>query len=196
MSEGKIKSYSKSLKKHKGGIKSLQWFNYISAATRFKQLVGDVELEHKTILDVGCGFGDLIPFIASKTLNFKYTGVDLLRKFTDEAGKRYPEFTFLTQDYFAKPFGKFDVIFCSGALNGKSKDPVDDRKQKIKELFKHTKEVFVFNMAGGANVEKGNTSRVYYADSVEILSYCLTLTPKVIFKQHYHKKDFTIVMFK
>jgi len=196
MSEKKIRSYTKSFEKHQGGIRALQWKEYRAAATRFVQLVGDFPLEKKSILDVGCGFGDLIPFIAHESLDFTYTGVDLLPQFTEEAARRYPEHTFKTGDFFAKPFGKYDVVFCSGALNGRSENPVAERTEKIATLFAHTRKVLAFNMAGGASPHNAETGAVYYADSAEILRFCLTLTPKVILKQHYHPKDFTIIMFR
>ncbi len=196
MSEKKINSYTKSFDKHDGGIRSLQWAGYKAAATRFTQLTGDFPLHQKAILDVGCGFGDLIPFISKEALDFTYTGIDLIAQFTDEATKRYPEHTFQTGDFFAAPEGMFDVVFCSGALNGRGDDPLGERTEKIATLFTHTREVLAFNMAGGASPHNKETGPVFYADSAEILSFCLTLTPKVIFKQHYHPKDFTIIMFK
>lgn len=191
----KTKSYRDSFKKHEGGIKSLQWASYKSAANRFKQLVGDFNLEGKTILDVGCGFGDLVPFISNYANNFTYTGVDLLDDFIHEAQKRYPEHSFRELDYFSNPLDEdYDVVFCSGALNS-AKDNVKIRKEKIQILFSKTKYALAFNMAGGHGVFNKN-KKIYYADSAEILNYCTSLTSKVVFKQHYHKRDFTIIMFK
>ena len=195
-SSKKIQSYRKEFQKHDGGIKSLQWASYKSAANRFQQLVSEFELAGKDVLDVGCGFGDLIPFLSYKTSNFNYTGIDLLSEFTTEAQKRYPEHRFQTLDYFANsPKEKYDVVFCCGALNGQGENPLKERKRKILILFNQAKEVLVFNMAGGTGIFN-DSKRIYYADSRKILDYCLTLTPKVILKQHYHSKDFTIFMFK
>ncbi len=196
MSEKKVRSYTRSLLKYHGGIRSLQWKNYKSAATRFTQLVGDFPLHNKTILDVGCGLGDLIPFISSESLDFTYTGIDLMPPFIEEAKRRYPEHTFEIRDFFASPSGEFDVIFCSGVLNGRIDNPFAERTSKIATLFTHTREVLAFNMAGGRAPQNKATGPVYYSNSLEILEFCLTLTPKVILKQHYHPKDFTIIMFR
>lgn len=195
-SAGKIRSYSKSYEKFDGGIKSLQWSSYKAAAIRYKNLVENIDFEGKTVLDVGCGFGDVIPFIVAKTSNFQYTGVDLLEVFTNEAQKRYPEFEFIAKDFFTTTIKTYDIVLCSGALNGKSTQPIKDRSIKIKKLFEHTNDTLVFNMAGGIKISNSDTSRVVYVPSTEILNYCLTLTTKIIFKQHYHKKDFTIALFK
>ena len=196
MENSKIKSYRRSFEKYDGGIQSLQWTSYKSAALRFANLVKDVNLDNRSVLDVGCGFGDLVPFIASKTLHFEYTGVDLMNEFIAEAKKRYPEFEFKAADFFSQSLGTFDIVFCSGALNGKSENVIGDRKQKIKKMFRCANEALVFNMAGGFKATNLKSSQVYYADSLHILAYCMTLTPKIIFRHHYRKNDFTIVMYK
>lgn len=74
-------------------------------------------------------------------------------------------------------------------------DSVDIRKEKISRLFDSAREVLAFNMAGGTDV-MNESKKIYYTNSQEILNYCMSITPKVIFKQHYHTKDFTIIMFK
>lgn len=195
MGNKKADSYKKSYEKYKGGIQSLQWLSYASAAKRFKQLVGDFSLDGKTILDVGCGFGDLIPFISNHAQTFTYTGVDLVDEFVQESRKRYPEHSFEVLDFFSNPVTvRYDVVFCCGALNS-AMDSVDIRKEKISRLFDSAREVLAFNMAGGIDVVN-ESKKIYYANSQEILNYCMSITPKVIFKQHYHTKDFTIIMFK
>ena len=50
----------------------------------------------------------------------------------------------------------------------------------------------------GAHPQPANEkdSNVWYADSLEILEYCMTLTHRVILRANYHSKDFTILMYK
>ena len=64
-------------------------------------------------------------------------------------------------------------------------------------MFGYTYEVVAFNMSGShPQPENKKGFRVYYADSLGILKFCLTLTKKAILRQQYHRRDFTIVMFK
>jgi hypothetical protein len=63
-------------------------------------------------------------------------------------------------------------------------------------MFEHAS-VLAFNMAGGHPQPKNiRKNRVYYVDSYQILKFCQSLTPKVIFRHHYRFNDFTIVMYK
>ena len=85
----------------------------------------------------------------------------------------------------------------SGTLNSNVEYPMDCREKAIKIMFDHAKEAVVFNMAGGypqpTNKEK---YKVWYANSLEILKFCLSSSPKVIFRHHYRMKDFTLIIFK
>ncbi len=194
----KTEEYLEKFRKNKGGIKSLKWNFYSSAALRYVNLLRDIDFHNKSILDVGCGFGDIIPYLFSMHSHFfSYTGIDMVPVFIKEAKRRYPEFKFLNGDYFLKPLEeKFDIIICCGALNSNFRNAIDYRKKAIKTMFEKCNIALAFNMAGGINISNQKSSKVYYANSIEILNFCINLSPKIIFKQHYHKKDFTIILFK
>jgi SAM-dependent methyltransferase len=198
MIKNRKKSYQKSYKKYGVGPKALKWHSEKAARQRHEQIVADIDFNGKSILDVGCGFGDIIPYIADKSDAFSYTGIDFVPEFIREAKKIYPEYIFLAGDYFKQPLEKkFDIIICCGALNGNYKDNLGFRKKAIRAMFDHAKECFVFNMAGRHPKPKtARRSNVWFADSKKIFQYCETLSKKVLLKDNYHSNDFTIVMFK
>lgn len=194
----KAESYQKAFRKYGVHPKALRWASAKSAKLRLKELVTDLDFEGKSVLDVGCGFGDIIPYLSRKTKKFNFTGVDMVPEFIQAAQKKYPKYRFILKDYFNQPMKeKFDVVISSGALNSNFQDPDRFRKKAIRTLFNHAREAISFNMAGFYPQPKNKkTSRVYYADSLAILKYCLSLSPKLIFRHHYHRKDFTIAIFK
>lgn len=194
----KTNAYSKAFRIHRGSIKSLMWSSYSSAAIRYKELIKDIDFNNKSVLDVGCGFGDIIPFLHSKSASFKYTGIDFTEEFIREAEKRYPEYEFVEGNYFKNPLKrKFDIIICSGALNGDyGKKTMDFRRKAVKKMFDRCKEAIVFNMAGGISPINTKKSIIHHTDSLKLLTYCAKLSKKIILRNHYHEKDFTIVIFK
>lgn len=196
--KARVTGYQKSFEKYGVSPKSLKWASKRAAKQRYEQIVADIDFEGKSILDVGCGFGDIIPRISAKAKRFDYTGIDVTPEFIGEAKKLYFGHKFIVGNYFAKPLKEnFDVVISSGALNLNVRDNLDFRKKAIKTMFKHAKEVFVFNMAGRYPQPKTSSkSNVWFANPLEILEYCLGLTKKVILRHHYHSRDFTIVMFK
>jgi len=187
--------YDHSLGYYGPGPKALLWWDYRSMAIRFRELVKDVDIEDKTILDAGCGMGDLLPYLYAKSMNFRYLGVDKTEGFIKIAKQRYEGHEFKVGDPFSRPVGMFDVVFSSGVMNGNVKNWLEKRKKMIGTLFDQTGEVLAFNMAGGLKPVRAD-SLIAYADADVILEFCQTLTDKVILNTQYLHNDFTIVMYK
>lgn len=194
----KTKSYQRTFEKYGVHPKALQWRSEKAAELRYREIVADLDFEGKSVLDIGCGFGDIIPHISRKTKRYDFTGVDVVPEFIQVAKKKYPKYKFIRKDYFNKPLKKkFDIIISSGTLNSNVRGALDFRKKAIKAMFDHAQEAVGFNMAGYyPQPENKKGYKVYYADSLNILKYCLTLTSKLILRHHYYKRDFTVVMFK
>jgi SAM-dependent methyltransferase len=176
---------------------ALQWTSKQTMDNRFEALTRCLDFESKSVLDVGCGFGDIIPFIEKKAKSFNYLGIDLVEQMASEARKQYPDYKFTVGDYFADPIKeKFDIVLTSGTLNGNlGFETLSFRLKAIEVMWEHANEVCAFNMLG-SHPQPGNDPGylVHYADSLEILSFCLTLTPKLVFIQDYDPEDFTVIM--
>ena len=99
----------------------LDWASAQSQRARFEILANNVDLAGKSLLDVGCGLGDLLGYMQERSIAVQYTGVDILEKMVEAARARHKDGRFLVADLFRgdSPFapGSFDVVFCSGAFN-------------------------------------------------------------------------------
>lgn len=187
--------YDKALTQFGPGPKALLWWDYKSMALRFRELVKELDIEGKTILDAGCGLGDLLPYLYARSDNFKYLGVDRKKEFIEIAKKRYEGHDFQVGDPFNRRIGLFDVVLSSGVMNGNARNWLAKRKRMIANLYDQTGEILAFNMAGGIKPIP-NDSLIAYADADEIAGFCRTLTPRVELRTGYLPKDFTIVMRK
>lgn len=187
--------YEHSLKLYGPGPKALLWWDYRSMAIRFRELVADVPVEGKHIMDAGCGMGDLLPYLYAKSPNFSYLGMDIHKEFLDIARRRYEGHKFEFGDPLNKKVGMYDVVISSGVMNSNVANWQEKRRKMIKNLFAQTGEVLAFNMAGGLKPPSDDTL-IAYADAQEIFDFCKTMTSRVILRTGYLKKDFTIVMFK
>jgi SAM-dependent methyltransferase len=194
----KVRDYRNAFGRYGVNPGGLYWTTRKAQQVRFRQLLKDVDLEGKSILDVGCGFAEIIPHIRKKAKNFDYLGIDAVSEFVQVSKNSFPEYEFIKGDYYGKPLKRhFDIILTSGTLNSNIKRPMDFRKAAIRIMFDHAKEAVLFNMAGGHPQPKNKKSyRIWYADSLEVLNYCFSLTSKLIFRHHYRKKDFTVILFK
>ncbi|MBX4196996.1 class I SAM-dependent methyltransferase [Candidatus Saccharibacteria bacterium] len=193
--EDLTEDYNKSLKEYGASPKALLWWDYRSMAIRFRELVKDVPIDGKSVLDAGCGMGDLLPYLYAKSTKFRYLGVDTNRGFIEIAKKRYEGHNFKVADPFKSRVGEFDIVLSSGVMNGNYEDWLGSRKKMISALYEQANQVLAFNMAGGLKAIP-NDSLIAYANAQEIFDYCKTLSSRVILNTQYLQKDFAIVMFK
>jgi SAM-dependent methyltransferase len=190
--------YQKNFKKYGVDAKSLAWGSRGAAHQRFRAIWKEIDFDNRSVLDVGCGFGEMAKFLHKRYQSVKYTGVDIVPEFTAQAKVNHPYFNFETRDYFSDPIDeRFDVVMASGTLNSNlDEGNMEFRRQAIKVMFEHAKKVCVFNMLGGhPQPETPESSNIWYADSLEILKYCMSLTRRVVLRANYHPRDFTIFMY-
>ena len=101
---------SKSNREHMVG-----WVADDSQIRNFTHVLPHIE-EGDSILDFGCGLGDLVPFLWSNIDDFSYMGVDINEKFVDEAARSYPDFDFRLIDSPDDVEGEFDVVVAIGVF--------------------------------------------------------------------------------
>ena len=90
---------------------------------RFETLLSFFECQGKSILDIGCGFGDLNRVLSNKVgIYYDYTGVDIVGELIDEGRRHYDQrnITFLNVDFLEHEFERtFDIVIASGIFNHK-----------------------------------------------------------------------------
>ncbi len=197
---GKNKSlYQDKFKKFGVDPKSLLWKSRGAAHQRFRQFWAEIDFNNKKVLDIGCGFGEFGRFLLKRYGGVNYTGIDIVPEFIESAKKEVPGGNFFTADFLNdKIDSKYDVVIASGVLNSnKEGQNLEYRKAAIKKMFEMTSHILAFNMLGGHPAPSNKKdSNVWYSDSLEILEYCMSLTPRIILRTNYHSKDFTIIMYK
>ena len=94
------------------GTKETQWVNF---NTTVKMLEGE---NVKSLLDIGCGLGDLSKFISQ---DIDYHGIDIFENVVKMAHDRNPNVDVQIGDIFKynpdKPIRKYDAVVCNGAFN-------------------------------------------------------------------------------
>jgi SAM-dependent methyltransferase len=117
-----IQSYEKLYELYGVSPKSLGWTKG-KQEIRFFQLTRNLNLDGKSILDVGCGFGDFAGFLIKNSVkDFKYYGIDLVPKFISDAKNIYSNSNsyihFINDDFLKHSFDQsFDYVISSGAFN-------------------------------------------------------------------------------
>ena len=101
-------------------IKTVGWGSEPSQHLRFEVLFRGLDPKGKTILDVGCGLGDLIPYLERRTGgDFHYIGIDIAGKLIEDARTTYGHAgrEFHAGDIFSITVPPVDIAILSGALS-------------------------------------------------------------------------------
>ena len=101
---------------------------------RFSLLTQFIKKENFSVLDFGCGFGDLRKHLMSKFDNFDYLGVDIVEEFIIENRKEDEKSFILIESEKDIPNKKFDYICISGALSISYFDELGKHEARVKEI--------------------------------------------------------------
>lgn len=186
--------YESHLKKH--GIydpQALSWSSPEAQLVRFQALLEVGDLENQSILDVGCGLGDLYQFLKLNFDSFSYLGVDLVPALIKKAKIKYPEAKFIAKDILEFPQKTFDYVLSSGAFSFKVKNHKKVYFKMIEKIYSLSKKATAFNMLDREGHVDDDLFAAY--DRGEILSFCQALSPKVRLINDYSPQDFTIFLY-
>jgi len=133
--------YNKRYQQQGDDISSVGWRDKTSQWLRFDMLFRDYDPRGKTILDVGCGFGDLYSFLSEKFgSDFHYIGIDISSELINQATKKYSatNATFYQCDLFSlREYTDKAISYSveSGMLNFKIADNNAYAEQVMQAMF-------------------------------------------------------------
>jgi SAM-dependent methyltransferase len=171
---------------------ALGWKGQDSQQQRFQDVAGLADFCGHTVLDVGCGHGDLYDFLKGQG-DIQYTGIDNIEAFLEVAVNRFGghrDAKFLLGDFNTVELPRTDYIICCGALNYRNSDS--------KYLFKTISKLFDAASLGlGLNL----LSKVDFLDGIlnvadfdEVLAFCRQLSPQVHVVARPDEDNFTLLL--
>lgn len=176
--------------------KDFQWSNYHALTNR-------LPLEKATLLDVGCGQGDLIEFLyVTKKQIKEYHGIDVSEKMINAAGERFGHSNF-THGNFLDPEVSFekDIVIASSTYNYRiSKDDfiqLEYLKDAISKMYKSCRRACAFSLLSyhGYEAVKNSGELVCY-EPWDVMKFCLELTSSVIIDHASTPAEFIVSLYK
>ncbi len=177
-------------------VRSVGWGKKEDQNLRFDVLTRNIDLRGKTILDVGCGLGDLVGFLDEKYgPHYKYIGIDLSGDMIADARKRWEKHEFIVGDIFSVDFkSKIDVSVLSGALTYKIEDNETYARKCMEKMFEVSEEMAGLNFMT-MYVDYALEKNHHYSPEA-MFAHAKTLTRYANLIHDYPLWEFTIQMFK
>lgn len=198
--ESILEHYEPRISPQRANYDILDWASPLTQEARFRVLADNADLRGRSILDVGCGLGDLRSYLAARGIDADYTGVDVSDKMIQAALQRQPEGRFLRANLFdggvAHPFpdASFDVVYCSGIFNLDLGNNLAFVPQAVGLFLRLARRCVVCNMLH-KRAGAGDGTYFFY-DPSEILPPLRKLAGEVRVVEDYLPNDFTVFCYK
>ena len=199
-----IKRYSDRYKDLGKNVRTLGWGSDAQQEYRFLQVVKNVDFSKKSVLDIGCGFGDLFSFLKVNSIEIeKYVGFDINRDLIVEAKKVHKDGEFFLGNVLEQEDAICDIGVMLGVLNFNLKEKMDNleySKNAIKRAFNLVNETLVVDfLSSYLTPTYEREEQVFYHSPLELLEFAFTLTPNVKLIHNYKpipQKEFLLILEK
>ncbi len=153
------------------------------------------DLNNRTILDYGCGKGDLYKFLKQREIKVQYTGVDINKNLIALAQKKYPECVFNVMSIDEAPLeGLFDYIFLCGVFNLRVPGVQQDLREAMVRLFRHCRRGLALNALSSHTPTKA--PELNYTSPEDMVKFAIeNLSPSVVLRHDRLENDFTLFVY-
>jgi SAM-dependent methyltransferase len=209
ISEQMIQRYSNRYRVLGRDVRTLGWGSLEQQSYRFEQTLSELfYFEDKTILDIGCGFGDYLALLKAKGYMFKqYIGWDINPDLIQEARKIWTD---NNVSFVVKNIGNeslenpiADIAVMLGVLNLNLKEQVDNYEYSfhfIRNAFACVREVLIVDfLSTKFALNYPLEDFVFYHEPSKMLDFALSLSSDVVLKHNYApipQKEFMLFIYK
>ncbi len=186
--------YNPRLEKYNETYRILDWESREAQIARFGVLLDNINIEGLSILDVGCGCGDLFGMLNERGLDVKYTGVDILPGMIDKARSVHKGGEFHCGDIFASDEicrCSYDVVFSSGIFNLNLGNNMQFFDTAVPVLKKLASKYLVVNLLDESS--PGRDEKYFYFNPDEAARKIKESGIKVKVIRDYLNNDFTLI---
>jgi SAM-dependent methyltransferase len=191
-----IERYSKRYAQLGYDVRTLGWGSKEQQEYRFMQtLSSPYDFEGKTILDIGCGFGDYANFLIEQNIPFgQYIGWDINPDLSAEAKKRYKDnskvqFETVNLSSLENIQPVADIAVMLGVLNFNLKGQLDNyeySESMIQKALPLVKELMIVDFLSEYRTSGYPKEEfVFYHNPVKMLEFALLFSENVELKHNY-----------
>jgi SAM-dependent methyltransferase len=190
--------FERTLAAHGPTPRGVDWNSDAAQTIRFEQLMKVVEdpSEPYSVLDYGCGYGALGPWLRERGDEFAYTGFDVSDRMLAVARRDDPAWRYVGDDAELDPV---DYVVASGVFNLRLDVGDDDWwayiDETVEKLARLARKGFAFNVLTAYSDPEKRRSELYYADPCRLFDLCKRRHGRNVALLHdYGLYEFTILV--
>ena len=166
-----------------------------SLEVRYKALSEVADLTGKSVLEVGCGFGDLGFYLQQKYTGVRYLGIDVSHRMIEEGRKVHPNLSLRVQNVLdLKKAEGFDVVLAQGIFYLLGDNAETKMHTLVEKMFSLSREALAFCAISAWTLNKRNDE--FYVDPLALLDWCRKLTTYILLRHDYLPHDVALYLYK
>lgn len=192
-----VRWYADKVRRYGYDHRGLGFRNRSSQDKRFEALLSLGELDGRSVLDVGCGFGDFLAFLDQRGIRARYTGLDVCAPMIQRCRERFEgrDAEFAVADVLEfDPGEQFDFVVASGIFGLDATGARERIRPTIARMFGWSRTGMAANFLSTRSPAPAE-GRVY-VDPCDALAMGFELTPSARIDHTYLPNDFTLHLFK
>jgi len=160
-------------------VRALGWVSEASQTSRFEVIAKAADFNDSSVLDLGCGTGDLKAFLDARFSGMSYLGIEQVPEFVAQARSRYAVDThalFELGDFNTMIFPRIDHVVACGSLSYRSSNP-QHVYSAIAKMFVSAAQTVVFSVLDERHFPEHPLLVGHPID--EIVAFCRKLSSSV-----------------
>ncbi len=189
--------YEEKVRRYGYDHRGLGFRNKSSQEKRFEALAELGDFDGARLLDVGCGFGDLLAFLQERGVSPRYTGIDVCEPMIERCRERFDndDAIFRVADVMEfAPAEKYDYVVASGLFGLDAEGARDRIRPTLERMFAWSAEGMAANFLSSRS-ESPAEGRIY-VEPWKALEAGLALTPAARVNHAYLPNDFTLYLYR
>lgn len=187
--------YSDLVRRFGYDVRATDWGSERSRRSRFDVLAEMDGLPGSSILDVGCGFADLLDYLTGRGIDVDYHGIDLSEEMIATGRARHPSADLRVANVMdLEGTGAFDFVIASGIFYLLRDDPYSVMETLVRRMFELSRRGIAFNsLSSWSDAPEPDE---FYADPARVVELCGRISRKVVLRHDYHPGDFSVFVYR
>ena len=183
--------YHPRLEAHGADARAAGWGSAEGQASRLRILLAVADIQHASVLDIGCGLGHLVDELKAQDFQGTYRGIDLLETMVSAANSRHPSRDFAVEDVGTLETESADFVIASGLFTFADEPML---RETVAAMFHACRHAVAFNSLS-TKADRREPGE-FHADPDETREFCKSVSPHVVLRHDYMPHDFTIYMYR